>query len=143
MLLQPKSSQYRRPYHQYRCIMSHSARGAYGWKHHASGTTFSTNGTESFWKLFKESVNSTHIHIGQTNLDRYLGEFSFRSNFRQVRNAVTVGALITLESNFRTAADQLGQRRAINSCNRPLFAASERLNILIILPDSIFRFDNI
>jgi hypothetical protein len=111
MLLQPKSSQYRRPYHQYRCIMSHSARGAYGWKHHASGTTFSTNGTESFWKLFKESVNSTHIHIGQTNLDRYLGEFSFRSNFRQVRNAVTVGALITLESNFRTAADQLGQRR--------------------------------
>ena len=52
------------------------------------GTRFSTNGTESFWKLFQASVNGTHIHISQKHLDRYLGEFSFRSNFRQMRNAM-------------------------------------------------------
>ena len=57
---------------------------------------FSTNGTESFWKLFKDSVNGTHIHISEKHLDRYLGEFSFRSNFRQMRNAMfdlLIGAL--------------------------------------------------
>jgi transposase-like protein len=64
------------------------SRGEYAWKDHASGATFSTNGTESFWKLFEDSVNSTHIHISQTHLDRYLGEFSFRSNFRQIRNGM-------------------------------------------------------
>jgi transposase len=58
------------------------------WKDHASGTTFSTNGTESFWKLFKDSVNSIHIHMSQTHLDRYLGEFSCRANFRQMKNAM-------------------------------------------------------
>jgi transposase len=64
------------------------SRGEYAWKDHASGTTYSTNGTESFWKLFKDSVNGTHIHISSKHLDRYLGEFSFRSNFRQMRNAM-------------------------------------------------------
>jgi len=62
--------------------------GEYACKDHASGTTFSTNGTESFWKLFKDSINSTHIHISAKHLDRYLGEFSFRSNHRQMRNAM-------------------------------------------------------
>jgi transposase len=64
------------------------SRGEYAWKDHASGTTFSTNATESFWRLFKNSVDSTHIHISAKHLDRYLGEFSFRSNFRQMRNAM-------------------------------------------------------
>ncbi len=62
----------------------------------ATGTRFSTNGMESFWKLFGAPVNSTHIHISQKHLDRYLGEFSFRSNFRQMRNAMfdlLIGAL--------------------------------------------------
>ncbi len=51
---------------------------------------------QSFWRLFKDSVRSTHIHISQQHLDRYLGEFSFRSNFRQMRNAMfdlLIGAL--------------------------------------------------
>ena len=43
---------------------------------------------ESFWKLFKDSINGTHIHISAKHLDRYLGEFEFRSNFRQMRNAM-------------------------------------------------------
>ena len=54
------------------------------------------NGVEFFWKLFKDSVNSTHIHISQKWMDRYLGEFEFRSNHRQMRNAMfdlLIGAL--------------------------------------------------
>ena len=31
---------------------------------------------------------STHIHISAQHMDRYLGEFSFRSNHRQMRNAM-------------------------------------------------------
>jgi transposase len=47
-----------------------------------------TNHVESFWKLFKDSVRSTHIHISSKYMDRYLGEFTFRSNHRQMTNAM-------------------------------------------------------
>jgi transposase len=64
------------------------SRKEWAWTDHQTGTRFSTNGTESFWKLFKDSINGTHIHVSSKHLDRYLGEFSFRSNFRQMRNAM-------------------------------------------------------
>jgi transposase len=64
------------------------SRKEWAWTDHQTGTRFSTNETESFWKLFKDSINGTHIHISSKHLDRYLGEFSFRSNFRQMRNAM-------------------------------------------------------
>jgi hypothetical protein len=35
-----------------------------------------TNRVESFWRLFKKSVASTHIHISSKYADRYLGEFA-------------------------------------------------------------------
>lgn len=57
----------------------------YDYRHDA---THHTNNVESFWKLFKKSVASTHIHISAKHMDRYLGEFSFRSNHRQMRNAM-------------------------------------------------------
>ena len=64
------------------------SRKEWAWTDHQTRTKFSTNGVESFWKLFKDSINSTHIHISQKHLDRYLGEFSFRSNHRQMKNAM-------------------------------------------------------
>ncbi len=64
------------------------SRKEWAWTDHVSGIKFSTNGIESFWKLFKDSVNSTHIHISPQHLDRYLGEFSFRSNHPQMKNAM-------------------------------------------------------
>ena len=64
------------------------SRKEWAWTDHQTGTRFSTNSTESFWHLFQASVAGTHIHISQKHLDRYLGEFSFRSNFRQMRNAM-------------------------------------------------------
>jgi transposase len=43
---------------------------------------------ESFWRLFKWSVKSTHIHVSPKYMQRYLDEFSFRSNHRQMENAM-------------------------------------------------------
>jgi len=40
------------------------------------------------WRLFKKSVASTHIHVSPKYLDRYLSEFAFRSNHREMQNAM-------------------------------------------------------
>lgn len=53
-----------------------------------NGATHHTNSVESFWNLFKASVRSTHIHVSGKYMDRYLSEFAFRSNHRQMRNAM-------------------------------------------------------
>jgi transposase len=60
---------------------------AHGKKEYARGEDH-VNHVESFWKLFKTSVRSTHIHISGQHMDRYLGEFAFRSNHRQIKNAM-------------------------------------------------------
>ncbi|MEQ8668442.1 MAG: IS1595 family transposase [Rhodospirillales bacterium] len=46
------------------------------------------NHVESFWKLFKASIRSTHVHISAKYMDRYLKEFTFRSNHREKQNAM-------------------------------------------------------
>jgi transposase-like protein len=56
----------------------------HGRKEYAGGETH-VNSVEGFWKIFKGSINSTHIHLGQKHMARYLGEFSFRSNHREMR----------------------------------------------------------
>lgn len=52
------------------------------------GVTHHTNTVESFWRLFKNSIASTHIHVSAKYMDRYLREFTFRSNHRKMQNAV-------------------------------------------------------
>jgi len=47
-----------------------------------------TNSIESFWRLFKNSVRSTHIHVSKKYMDKYLREFTFRANHREKRNAM-------------------------------------------------------
>jgi transposase len=63
------------------------SRKEWAWTDHQTGTKHHVNGVESFWKLFKDSI-TTHIHISEKYMDRYLGEFSFRSNHRQKKNAM-------------------------------------------------------
>jgi len=46
------------------------------------------NTVESFWKLFKDSVRSTHIHVSKEYMKRYLDESTFRSNHREMGNAM-------------------------------------------------------
>jgi transposase len=47
-----------------------------------------TNNVESFWRLFKDSIRGTHIHVSPKYMQRYLDEFTFRSNNRQMTNAM-------------------------------------------------------
>ncbi|MER9143090.1 IS1595 family transposase [Mesorhizobium sp. M0871] len=56
--------------------------------HNSTGEFHSTNHVESFWNLFKNSVRSTHIHVSAKYMDRYLAEFTFRSNHRVMQNAM-------------------------------------------------------
>lgn len=46
------------------------------------------NNVESFWRLFKDSIRSTHIHVSPKYMGRYLSEFTLRSNHRQMGNAM-------------------------------------------------------
>lgn len=57
----------------------------YDYRHDAFHTT---NAVESFWRLFKNSVRSTHIHVSEKHMASYLGEFAFRSNHRVMKNAM-------------------------------------------------------
>jgi ISXO2 transposase-like protein len=50
----------------------------------------------TIWQLFKNSIRSTHIHVSQKYMQRYLSEFTFRANHRERENAMfdlLVGAL--------------------------------------------------
>ena len=57
----------------------------YDWR---TGETFHTNSVEGFWRLFKASVRSTHIHVSEKRMPAYLAEFCYRSNHRQFGNAM-------------------------------------------------------
>lgn len=47
-----------------------------------------TRNVESFWRLFKRPVASTHIHVSKRHMQRYLNEFAFRSNDRKMVNGM-------------------------------------------------------
>lgn len=53
-----------------------------------TGANHHVNHVESFWHLFKRSIRSTHIHVSSKHMDKYLGEFTFRSNHREMKNAM-------------------------------------------------------
>lgn len=68
----------------------------YAFYDHSTGVNHHVNSVEGFWKLFKASVRSTHIHISPKYMNRYLGEFTFRANHRDRVNGMfdlLVGAL--------------------------------------------------
>lgn len=60
----------------------------YAWYDYRAGVTHHVNHVEAFWRLFKKSVASTHIHVSAKHMDRYLREFTFRSNHREMQNAM-------------------------------------------------------
>lgn len=68
-------------------MVKHGAKewSYYDYRH---GATHHTNHVESFWKLFKASVRGTHVHISPKYMDRYLGEFTFRANHREMQNGM-------------------------------------------------------
>ncbi len=55
-----------------------------------------TNSIENFWARLKLSIRGTHIHVSRKYLGKYLTEFSFRYNFRDIPDrmfAVLVAAV--------------------------------------------------
>jgi transposase-like protein len=42
------------------------------------------NGIEGFWAQLKRGINGTHIHVSAKHLPKYLAEFEFRHNRRQL-----------------------------------------------------------
>lgn len=75
--------------------VKHGAK-EYAYYDYRHGVTHHVNHVESFWRLFKKSIASTHIHVSQKYMSRYLAEFTFRSNHRQRVNGMfdlLVGAL--------------------------------------------------
>jgi hypothetical protein len=42
------------------------------------------NRIEGFWAMLKRGINGTHIHVSSKHLWKYLGEFEYRWNMRQV-----------------------------------------------------------
>jgi transposase len=77
-------------------LMSYNLLANYDYEHgrvnHSAGEyvrgEHHVNSIESYWKLFKNSVKSTHIHISAKHMQRYLNEFSFRSNHRAKVNGM-------------------------------------------------------
>ena len=61
--------------------------------HLRGGKTIHVNGVENFWGHFKASIRGTHVHISQTHAQKYVNEFTFRANNRQIGNQM-FGALL-------------------------------------------------
>jgi transposase-like protein len=68
-------------------MVKHGA-GEFAYYDYRHDATHHTNTVETFWRLFKNSVRSTHIHVSSKYMDRYLNEFVFRSNHREMGNAM-------------------------------------------------------
>jgi transposase len=53
-----------------------------------TGQTIHVNSLENFWGHFQASVRGTHVHISPKHTQKYLAEFTFRSNHRHIGNAM-------------------------------------------------------
>ena len=53
-------------------------------REYVSPTGATVNSIEGFWAMLKRGINGTHIHVSAKHLPKYLGEFEYRWNMRQV-----------------------------------------------------------
>jgi transposase len=53
-------------------------------KEYVSPYGATVNAIEGFWANLKRGINGTHIHVSGKHLSKYLGEFEYRWNMRQV-----------------------------------------------------------
>lgn len=54
-----------------------------------------TNSIEGYWHILKASIASTHMHVSEKHLDKYLGEFEYRHNNRVKKAANMFPELIS------------------------------------------------
>jgi len=67
-------------------FVNHSAEQYVRPDHLTGGPDIHVNGMENFWRNFKSSVRGTHIHISKNHAQKYVNEFVFRANHRQMGN---------------------------------------------------------
>jgi transposase-like protein len=74
-------------------LRSYNVLGDMGYRHssvdhsagrYVSATGCTVNSLEGFWGMLKRGINGTHIHVSPKHLPKYLGEFEYRWNMRQV-----------------------------------------------------------
>lgn len=74
-------------------LKSYNGLSLRGYRHqtvsHAAGEYVSrygctVNTVEGFWAMVKRGISGTHIHVSAKHLPKYLGEFEYRWNMRQV-----------------------------------------------------------
>jgi transposase-like protein len=74
-------------------LRSYNNLWRHGYKHfsvnHGAGEYVSPVGAhvqtiEGFWAILKRGITGTHIHVSSKHLAKYLGEFEYRWNMRQV-----------------------------------------------------------
>jgi transposase len=63
----------------YRHVKVNHSAGQYATREGAG-----VNAIEGFWAALKRGINGTHIHVSGKHLPKYLGEFEYRWNMRQV-----------------------------------------------------------
>lgn len=54
-----------------------------------------TNGIENFWSILKRGIVGIYHHVTPKHLDRYLDEFSFRYNLREMNEEERFNALLS------------------------------------------------
>jgi len=69
-------------------FVNHSAKQYVRPDHLTGGADIHVNGMENFWRNFKSSVRGTHIHISKEYAQKYVDEFTFRANHREMGNAM-------------------------------------------------------
>jgi transposase len=53
-----------------------------------TGVNHHVNSVEGFWKLFKQSIASTHMHVSDKYLQSYVNEFAFRASHSKLGQAM-------------------------------------------------------
>lgn len=68
-----------------------------------------TNGVESYFALFKRGVYGTFHHISENHLHRYLAEFDFRANTRDMNDFERSAELLRGTAGKRLMYQQPGE----------------------------------
>jgi transposase-like protein len=68
-----------------------------------------TNGMENFWSLLKRGILGIYHHVSKKHLHRYVTEFVFRYNTREITNGMRIDFAILNSSGRLTYNDLIGK----------------------------------